>query len=82
MTSRNKPGWTFWTTVGLVAFLVYALSFGPVAWLLAHVVPPPAVGIVLLFYMPLIILAETTGPTKELLQWYVHLWANNVSIGL
>jgi hypothetical protein len=73
---------TFWAIVGLVAILVYALSFGPVAWLLAHAVPPAAVGIVLLFYMPLIIAAETTKPTKDLLQRYVHLWADNLAIGV
>jgi hypothetical protein len=78
----KKPGWAFWATVVVVGFLVYALSIGPAVWLLAHVVPPAAVGFVLLFYAPIVILAESTGPTKDLLQWYVHLWAENVSISL
>ena len=41
MTDRKKPGVAFWATVGLVVVLVgYALSFGPMCWLVGMGVVP------------------------------------------
>ena len=34
MTSRKKPGWAFWATVGLVGIVLYVLSMGPATWLI------------------------------------------------
>ena len=79
---NRREKWAKWTAVAYVVLVGYPLSFGPVAWILANAVPPAVVGIVLVFYMPLMIVAEATGPTKELLQWYVHQWAENVTIGV
>src|SRR5262249_37009850 len=32
MTDRKKPGWALWTTIALVAALLYVVSFGPACW--------------------------------------------------
>ena len=77
---NRRERWAKWMAAGVVV-LGYPLSFGPVAWLLANAIPPASVGLVLLFYMPLMLVAEMTVPTHDLLQWYVNLWADNVSIG-
>jgi hypothetical protein len=77
---RKKPGVAFWATMVAVVVVVYVASFGPACWIMANRLPPWAVSIVLVFYAPLMLLAETTGPTHDLLQWYVHLWAANVTI--
>jgi hypothetical protein len=77
---RKRRGALFWTAVGLIGLMLYVLSFGPACWIMANRLPPWAVSIVLVFYAPLMLLSETTGPTHDLLQWYVHLWAENVTV--
>ena len=83
---NRREKWAKWTAAVYIVLMVlvgYPLSFGPVVSCVSTAaVQPAAVGIVLVFYMPLVIVAEATRPTKELLQWYVHLWADNVTIGL
>lgn len=80
MDERKKHGWPFWTTVILLLAVLYVASFGPACWLMANHLPPAAVPAVLTCYMPLMLVAGTTTTTHEMLQWYVHLWAENVEI--
>jgi len=81
MTSTHKPTSALWITLALVVMLVvYPLSFGPACWLMVNHLPPVAVTILLVPYMPLMLVAETNEPMHELLQWYVDLWADNVEV--
>jgi hypothetical protein len=37
MTDRKKPGWAFWTVVGLPSLLVlYVLGAGPAVWIVSR----------------------------------------------
>jgi hypothetical protein len=81
MKSSNKSNTALWIALALAVMLVvYTLSFGPVCWLSANYLPPVAVSILLVPYTPLMAVAETNESMHELLQWYVHLWAENVEI--
>jgi hypothetical protein len=70
MTSRNKPGVAFWTTVGLVVVLVgYPLSFGPAA----KIAQLAGAHWMMLPYDPIALLADskTVGP---IIVSYMGMW--------
>lgn len=77
MTSRRKPGVSFWATaVVVVVVVVYPLSYGPVCWLAFHgLLPEWSVGAFNVFYGPIVWL-YFYGPTPiiEAIRWYTDIW--------
>ena len=76
MTSRKKPGVTFWATVVVVVVLAYPLSLGPADWLLVnHHVPSWAKPAVHAFYAPLMwVVFNGPRPIRTAVLWYDGLW--------
>lgn len=78
-THNRSTGLLVTAAIG-VGMRSYALSIGPVAWLISD--RPPSASLtpfVLPIYFPLIAGAEFTSPTKALFDGYIHLWAPNVT---
>ncbi len=78
MERERKRRWP-WIALGLL--VLYPLSIGPAARLvLSRPSHPIAIGLTVAFYTPLILVCESTKPTKAWLQRYVRLWAEDVEI--
>ena len=81
MSDKRKRGWGTWIAAVVLLPALYVLSIGPAARLiLARPAPPVAISLTVAFYTPLIVACDSTKPTREGLQWYVSLWADNVAI--
>ena len=76
MTDRKKPGVAFWTTMVLVAVVLYPLSVGPAEWLRHHhCIPEQMYEPIICFYAPLAwAYANSPQPLRDALDWYDHLW--------
>jgi len=73
MTSRKKPGVTFWATVAVVVLLVaYPLSFGPACWISSRTGGEKTVSTV---YRPVMNICDKTAITKSVAFWYSNLMA-------
>ncbi|HEY3963508.1 MAG TPA: hypothetical protein VGM05_03060 [Planctomycetaceae bacterium] len=68
MTDRKKPGWAFWTALGLAVLLVgYPLSFGPACWM--HEWKGIGEAGIPIAYYPIIWLAKHSE-FGDLINWY------------
>lgn len=68
MDRERKAGWGFWITVVLIVFVLYVLSFGPVAWILIKTDASGwSITAAQMFYSPLIALIDET-PAKPALR--------------
>lgn len=84
MSNRNLHTTTLWMGMTIVMLLaIYVLSIGPTVWLLASGKVPSWIGTALMFpYFPLILIAFVSDSARDLLNWYIQLWAPNASVGI
>jgi hypothetical protein len=76
MTSRKKPGVTFWATVAVVVVLVaYPLSFGPACWITSRL--DRGANLVPVAYRPLTWAMSPTSDTmiNRVSRWYSKIGA-------
>lgn len=75
MTSRQKPGVAFWTTVVLTVMLVgYPLSFGPACWVTSRA--NAGAEWLSFFYRPIIAGLSTSDTRRSAaIKWYACLGA-------
>ena len=74
---RKKPGVAFWSTVTLLAVLLYVSSFGPAIWVIDHNDSPSAWSVDAFegFYRPIIWIDDNgPAPLTAAIDWYIGLW--------
>jgi hypothetical protein len=80
---RKKPGAAFWTTLVVVAMLVYPLCYGPACWGINWMankgwLRPDTDWIrqlIFLIFCPIRLLhSDGPKPISDLIDWYAHLW--------
>ncbi len=74
---RKKPSFGFLCTVALTALALYALSFGPAAWLLDRRMLPAWAGPTIQYVYWPICYESSYGPRpiRQAIEWYASLGA-------
>ena len=71
MTDRTKPCAAYWTTVALVAIVLYVVSFGPAHWLsMRRIINREVVSIA---YQPVVWVASKNAHVESAILWYASL---------
>ncbi|MDB5340916.1 MAG: hypothetical protein JWN70_6535 [Planctomycetaceae bacterium] len=75
---RQSTPWLWWTLAGLMLFVAYPLSIGPTVWICRAIgIDNPdhwAAAYVRFLYAPVIIPAQSSRTTDQLLLDYLGFW--------